>query len=92
MPPDIRVDPVPGQEYKLKIIGTFGTNVSLLGVDQSVYLLSERNLLAPESVSWVSPTAGSDPGFCPGRAARHTKSAQGGKQPSESKKESNIFC
>lgn len=42
---------LPSLYYNLKIVGALGSKVSLLGVDKSVYLLSKRNLLTPESVS-----------------------------------------
>jgi len=41
----------PGQDYAIQVMGEKGTRVGLLGVDQSVYLLRNKNRLTPESVS-----------------------------------------
>jgi hypothetical protein len=47
------IEEAPSIQYAIKILGTMGTNVGLLGVDQSVYLLSKNNILTSKSVSYL---------------------------------------
>lgn len=44
---------LPLESYDLKILGTIGTKVILVGVDQSVYFQSKDNILSPETVGYV---------------------------------------
>lgn len=44
---------LPFESYDLKILGTIGTKVILVGVDQSVYFQSKDNILSPETVGYV---------------------------------------
>lgn len=42
---------LPSDSYDIKILGTMGTKVSLLGVDQSVHLQSKDNILTSKQVN-----------------------------------------
>lgn len=44
---------LPMKPYDLEILGTIGTKVILVGVDQSVYFQSKDNILSPETVGNV---------------------------------------